>query len=374
MNKIRNHIGLIVSLVVFLALLGVSLFFFWQSFSRMRESKGRMEASQTSYSSLIRKKPYPNQENVEKVGENLQQISNLFSNEVDPKIRAFTIPIKPGVNRQLFLGEINQRISDLRSKARQKNVLLPEVFDLGFSQYVAGMRPDDDAYMPHLLRQLEVGSYLVETAIESDFFQIVQTNRLQFELPAGGAGMEGGGSRTMTGQLGADDPLNNPIGTVDPNPDGNYLEYPFRLTFITQTSGLRMFMNTLVMRDCPYFLVVNELTVRNLRGIDEVAQFNIAEQDGQSRTLPGAPGMPGTMGPGATRGGANPYYPMGRSGTTGRPGMGASTYPGMNAPAYGTGEQLPSSGNEYLEVTLMVTAYDFQAAAGEEELADVTQP
>ncbi len=140
-----------------------------------------MEVSQTSYSSLIRKKPYPNQENVEKVGKNLQQISNLFSNEVDPKIRAFTIPIKPGVNRQLFLGEINQRISDLRSKARQKNVLLPEVFDLGFSQYVAGMRPDDDAYMPHLLRQLEVGSYLVETAIESDFFQIVQTNRLQFE-------------------------------------------------------------------------------------------------------------------------------------------------------------------------------------------------
>ncbi len=46
--------------------------------------------------------------------------------------------------------------------------------------------------------------------------------------------MEGGGSRTMTGQLGADDPLNNPIGTVDPNPDGNYLEYPFRLTFITR--------------------------------------------------------------------------------------------------------------------------------------------
>ncbi len=39
MNKIRNHIGLIVSLVVFLALLGVSLFFFWQLF-RMRNRRG----------------------------------------------------------------------------------------------------------------------------------------------------------------------------------------------------------------------------------------------------------------------------------------------------------------------------------------------
>jgi hypothetical protein len=350
----------------------VSLFFFWKSFSRMRTAKQDMEQAQSSYSSLVRKKPYPNQPNVDKLEENLQLVSNTFSNDVDPKIRAYTIDYNEKVTRQDFLGEVNQRISDLRRQAAQKNVYLPDTFDLGFTRYVAGMRPEQDDYLPHLLRQLEVSSFLVETAVESEFYQIVETSRLKFESPSAAGGAMDGEERSASMQMGADDPLNQPTGTVDPNPDGNYLEYPFRLTFVTQTSGLRMFMNALVMEDCPYFVVVKEVTVRNLRGIEEISQYNIGDPEGGAAPAPGTPGPGGRMGPGAPGMGGtrnvNPYYPMGRGGTgrTMGQGMGMTAYPQMGATAYGGGDQLPSSGNEYLEVTIMLTAYDFQSESGED--------
>lgn len=373
MNKIRTHLGLIIALVIFVGLLGVSLFFLWRERSAMLAAKEQWDSAERNYERLVNSDPYPNQANVEQLEQNVAQTTGMYSN-YNARMQTYNILIDTNVVLSTFNGEVAKRRRALQDKAAEKRIFLPESFGLGFDAYVnAGKPPADKNYLPFLLKQLQLISYLVDGLLEAEITQLARVDRLIFEAPTasptGSSGSsEGGSTSTMpTGMMG-ENPLFSGKGTIEPEPGTNFTEYPFSLTFQSDTTSLRTFMNSLVTTNCPYFLVVKELTVRNQMGIEETRQFVIPQAGVEGGIGRGIPTLPGSRLPG-TGAGLYPGYPA----YPGREGGPSPYYGGYGAGAYfgtGMGEGALAGqgllvGNQLLEVQLAVSAYEFSQAEEE---------
>ncbi len=357
MKKFRPYIPIMIVGVVFLVLFGFLGFKLFRALGDKKAAVAEREQLDRDLKRYQRADPTPSRGNINIVEENAQKAGEDLTNLVERLVahNVQTIDIEPaGFNR--LLGEYRDRWFGM---AYSNKVQVAQEMGYGFESYMAGQLPREED-VPNLLKQLEMIDVILGVLIRNHVAAIEGFRRQQFEGYSEGGEEEaaaGGypgaimGLGPMGGGMGpspiaaSGEPLTGPLIREE---GAHHMRYPFEITFISRTEGLRGVLNDFV--KSPHLISVRSMTVENL-GASEQQTGGAGRGFGG---MPGAAGMPGA--PGGLMPGPGVGMPRG----------GGALAEGTRVPTYR--EYRVVMGREYIRTTLRVDVVEFDPpTSGEEE-------
>lgn len=215
-----------------------------QAAGRLAESTDNYSAAVSRLHSLQNRVPFPNEENLGKIRENLaayeKRISTLRS-----QLSEMEHPLNLEITPQQFQDELRSAVNELRTRATANGVALPDDFYFGFSDYQAQVPSPQAA--PYLDRQLRVISSLVNRLVDFKVQSIDGLTRQPLPQEAGAA------------------PVTPPAeGRNRPNASESapVLErFPFEISFTAEQGKLRVAFNSILGKE--QFLIVRSMGIQN---------------------------------------------------------------------------------------------------------------
>jgi hypothetical protein len=208
-------------------------YFLYGAHARFAAEQTRFEEQAYALQSLQAEKPFPNEENVRLVREELEQARAILG-EIGKNFATET----PTVTPQEFQDQLREMVNDIVSRAEAGGVTLGEDFYLGFEAYEA--QPPAAAAAGPLALQLKsihaVAGHLVDAKVR----EIAAINRqpLAAESPASEENEREDGKKPKPGQ--------------DALPD--LVLAPFGVTFSADQAAFRTAFNRLLESDPPVFV------------------------------------------------------------------------------------------------------------------------
>lgn len=230
-NKFLSYF--ILSSVVVLGALGYLLS---NSMARYNEISQNYTAAVGKLHTLQNRVPFPNDENLTKTQEQIQNYKDLVQN-LAREAQALELPLESDITPQAFQDRLRQVVSEVENRAKEKNVILPKDFYLGFDPYRTTL-PSEVASAP-LARQLQAIRSLVDKLIDLKVESIETLVRVP--LP------EEQGAFLANAQEDKKEPV--------------VKKYPFDISFRTEQGRFRLGLNSLL--NSEQFFVLRSINVMN---------------------------------------------------------------------------------------------------------------
>lgn len=215
-----------------------------QSMSQYQATSEEYSAAVSKLHTLQNRAPFPNDENLQKIKsseEDYKKAIHKFRNQ----LAKMQLPLQGGINPQKFQDDLRTAVNDVKTKATEAGVALPQGFYLGFDQYQASLPSEKAA--PALARQLEVIKQIINQLIDFKVTAIDDLKRMT--LPE-----EGGSAQANAEQPGG--------GGGKKNRENSLISRnPLELAFTAEQAKFRVAFNSLLTAD--QFLVVRTVMVQN---------------------------------------------------------------------------------------------------------------
>ena len=225
--------GALVALTVVLA--AAAAYFLYGAHGRFAAEEARFEEQQASLQSLQSEKPFPNEENVRLVREEVGQARAMLG-EIGKSFATET----PAVTPQEFQDQLREMVNDIVSRAEANGITLGEDFYLGFESYE--VQPPAAAAAGPLALQLKsihaVASILVDARVRE--INAFVRAPLASEQPA------------KSDEDGERPKRDRPKDDKEALPD--LVLAPFDVTFSADQSAFRTAFNELLSSDPPVFI------------------------------------------------------------------------------------------------------------------------
>ena len=339
----RKHAPLIVglSLAGLLAIAAaVLLFFKWSASSKVGSE---YDAQKSQLEKLNKRKPFPEQANVDALTTNLATVTTVFKKTIESLSAG---QIEPG---QASGSEFAQTLETLLNRLQKKEapeagVKLPAKFGLGLNAYIEGKTASSNN-IPRLMVQARTAAALVQLLVDCRVSEVVDIKRDEFETAAasGAAGM------MVASAPGAGSFAGMPAAVSN---DMFYAER-FSLSFTARDNAMWDVVNALS-KGQP-FIMIREISMDSGTpvGVSDSVRASMAARTAAAATAPmyGGGGMmppmnvPGGYAPGA--------YPPG---TYGAP----AARPGITN-IYVPREDRVVAGRELVKVSLVLDVFHFTA-------------
>jgi hypothetical protein len=219
----HNLVGAVIGAVFVLVFVALCLLCWRTDRARVRAQQ-ELRSLLDQREALVRGNPFPSAENLATLRDNnwrlRQQYQELLAAAEREKI------VVPPMDSSQFSLELAQKVPELRRRAREANVELPEGFLFGFEEYAAARPPADK--VPLLAKQLRVVETLSTMLMRSGVLGIQQFRPLS--------------------------PSASP-----PETNAIYQVLPFELQFTCNTTALQRFLNAVSSSDL--LLVVRKVQV-----------------------------------------------------------------------------------------------------------------
>ena len=266
----RKFKTLIIGGVLGLICLGVSGYFFMKFRKQHREATSTYESARTTAKGLESQKPFPNEDNLKLLEEDLafmkkyrgQYVTNLFASVPRP------LPITPLEFRDRLNNLAGQWMKRAATReGDRKEILLPSGYSLPANPYLFGFGPHyelgkvpKDEFVPRLTVQLQVVKSLIESLFDAGITHLHAIERPQFEdaLAVGEEfGFEGQGFRSPRPRAtrGKDS-----LGDVEQESD-LYFKEVYRINFECKEDVLWKVLNQL--NQLPYPVSIKQLAMKN---------------------------------------------------------------------------------------------------------------
>ncbi len=234
MSWLKEKLFLIIGLTLFFGALGAIVFFGVRDFRKLRAAEAEKTELQNKLKALIGSKTAPTRGNVETAQGNLNVFSkgkeDLFTNFPHTNAEPITI----GKFLSYFQTEF---LNPLRSRARAKQIGVPENFSFAFTTYSAGKIPMAPDIAP-LIVQMKVMRQMMEYLMDCRILEIKSVARTPVEASLRNLG---GPAGPVTGAGAASGDFVGRTAKTTSVYDG----MAFDLVFICETSALQRFLNVL---------------------------------------------------------------------------------------------------------------------------------
>jgi hypothetical protein len=241
----RDNLIVVIAGVVFLAILGGSVWFLRQATAQQATVLTELEGQQRDLQQLRDSAPYPSNENIDIVKLDREKLRNLYAKMQQIAARPPVIP--PELERDIEFSQLMRQTVDRLDRLAQKHrVRVPDGFAYGFSRYDATFPCRNPALaskeckklLALLAKQLLVIEKLSTLLIDNKVDEITAIRHTEVEKGA------------------SSDTLDAPISNED---KALYHTYPFELHFMCDTDTLRRFLNDLMQADS--FFVVRSIKI-----------------------------------------------------------------------------------------------------------------
>jgi hypothetical protein len=229
---LRDHLSVLIFSVIFVVVLGGSLWFVHRATQAQKQVMEELDAQQRELSNLRNLPTFPSKENIELVRQDYAAVAELFASMRKAASRPVVTP--PVLEREVDFSQwVRQTVAGLERQALARQVSIPRNFFWGFSRYAAAfpcrnppLRADDcKALLAQLAKQLRVVELLGQVLMEAGVEAITAVRRTEIES-------------------GADSSDSLPV-PIQNDPKALYHTYPFELQFVADTVALRAVINRL---------------------------------------------------------------------------------------------------------------------------------
>lgn len=130
MDWLKKNLVLVISGVISLAIIGAAGYYLLSKIQDDATVEEELSTARTTYTGLIEKKPFPNQENVAAAKEQLVRINQYLTNAT----RYIGAPITPkDYSSTLFLGMLEETAAGLRNAAQVAKTTIPTNYYFSFA-------------------------------------------------------------------------------------------------------------------------------------------------------------------------------------------------------------------------------------------------
>lgn len=264
---LRDNLSVLIFTVVFLVVLGGSLWFLREAMRAQKQVIEDLDSQQRELSNLRNLPTFPSKENIDLVKQDYVAVAALYQSMRQAAARTVLSP--PPLEREVDFSQwVRQTVAGLERQAQAQQVSIPRNFFWGFGRYAAAfpcrnppLRAEDcKLLLAQLAKQLRAIELLGQILIEEGVDAISGVRRTEIE--SGGESSE-----------------SLPV-PVQNDPKALYHTYPFELQFVADTDTLRKVINRLVTAESLF-------VIRNIR-IDSTA----VASKGTGATAQPAPGEP----------------------------------------------------------------------------------
>ncbi len=260
--NVRKYMVLVVGGSIALVILIVMAVMLWRFSGEYVRVQSELKASTSALERLQNRDPYPADDNVERLDQNLAVmeemldvlLEDLASGQIDPE----------DMERAAFPTLVERTIRGLYEYARDADMRLPERFTFGFERYAMGALPQAN-HIPRLTVQVRMIERLCRLLADAGVDEIVSIDRPTFDVDAP---EERDLVPRRRGVPEADD--ETPPGFTDLAPRREhdlYSKERFAVTFYSSDVGLWQTLNALASSDM--FVVIKNVELANeddLRG------------------------------------------------------------------------------------------------------------
>lgn len=252
--------GLIVITVVGVGALG---YFLSQFIGEYNTASEEYTAGVQTLQGLQNRVPFPNNDNLQKT-KALEEQYRAALNTFWQSLAKMNVPIDPSVQPQQFQDDLRKAVNEVKAKAQENDVALPQGFYLGFNQFENS--PPDAASAPALARQLQIVNQFVNRLIDLKV-QSIDDLKLNEDRPSG---------------------TSSPAPANRPNNPSGLQKFPFSIAFTADQGKFRVAFNSLLGAD--EFLIIRSLSLQNTNPVGPP----VARDGGSSSPAPASPEAPGT--------------------------------------------------------------------------------
>lgn len=233
----RNGIA-VVFVVGFILFLGYDIWKLQQAIRHRRSVEEELQREEERLQQLLRGEIFPSSENVRILRANREALEGLYSQIVHRVARPVAVPT---LNRVQFRAMLTQKLNELLEIARDKGVVVPGNFAFGFDDYLGILPPDNRAALDVLTKQLMTVERLTKLLYAAGVDEIRKIERPSAEAV---------------------------IAERTSRPDELYHRMSFGLEFVTDTSGLQNFINSLPRQE--WVFAVRDISVDSIKVTREV--------------------------------------------------------------------------------------------------------
>jgi len=251
MNWVKENkflTGFIIVMVIGLGILGYEVY---SAGSAYDDAATKYTATAAEYNRLRHLGPFPNQQNLDQYDVQKKDAAQAITAfQVDLAKKEFPLtPLTP----ELFQDMLKASVTDVRKKADDAGVKLPDKFYLGFDKYET-VPPTPEAAAP-LGRQLKAIEWIVDQYIANRVILISSLARNELPEEKGG-GQKGGGK---SGKGGGGKP-----GKGGASGRRDLVRYDsFDITVICKQPRLQELLKAITGTQAPQFYVIRQLRIRN---------------------------------------------------------------------------------------------------------------
>lgn len=179
MSFFKKYALLLVGGVVALVLLCVVAFFMFKFRGEYVRVQQDLQSNLTRLENLHQRDPFPSEENVDRLNQNLHELENYLHSMLDAL--SAQQPEGEAMERAEFPSEIERTTRRLRSLADSKGVEIAEGVAFGFQRYSAGHLPVEE-HVPRLVVQLRSVDRLCELLFNAEIRELRAVQRDVFDV------------------------------------------------------------------------------------------------------------------------------------------------------------------------------------------------
>ena len=307
LSWLKENPGLAVGALLSLGVLGYIYYSqVYVNYAKEAEATAKLEEKHTELDGLMRRKPFPHEENVVILSNTVAALAGTNDDLSVARWLTNLAGVNPppqNIKPSVFNTKLVQYKNKLLAAAKKYNVAVPQDFGFGFGRYVThGATPANDPAQIHtLLTQWNAIEMLSDILFTNHIASISVIRRAPVgaEIPhdVNAAAMPGPGTGERTDEFLAITNRDNP-GEIS-------RALPFELEFVSDTQALRGILAALELS--PRFFVVRSLSVLNTRS-GEMSQGGRSEVMGKAAAAAATPadaaaGAPPVAGAPAVRAG-----------------------------------------------------------------------
>jgi hypothetical protein len=175
----RNYIGLIVTGVVALLLIGGGVFLLLRFHGRYAEVDRQLKSQMQRHKELVSRDPYPSTENVELARRNYEELTQ-YADKLRTALQKEQIEPKQ-LEKADFPPLVERTLRQLWAAASASKVTFPEGFAFGFKKYIEGELPSRPN-IPRLVVQLNTVNRLCRMLFDAKITKLTDLQRQEFDM------------------------------------------------------------------------------------------------------------------------------------------------------------------------------------------------
>jgi len=177
--NLKKFMPLIISGAVALVLIALEVFFLLRYQGQYSEVKSELKRAESDVDNLMRRDPFPSDENVRIEKENYAKLSDQVD-RVQNAMRSQQVEYSEWDTPTEFQIKLNPNLQELRTMADQLGVGLPQNYHFSFAKYAQGELPDSGD-VARLSRQLQMIKTVCEILFKQRIESLEGVERTEFD-------------------------------------------------------------------------------------------------------------------------------------------------------------------------------------------------